>query len=84
MWYIFFYIKCLILKAFSVLQILSDVNDETMKYRAGRKLEGPVGTLVASIGSQNDLNKSQKRLGTIRRKLSTNKCKLRFGRKIKK
>ena len=81
----FFHVNCLILKAFSLLQIVSDVNDEIMKYRAGSKLEGPVGILmVASIGSQNDLNKLRKHLGTIRRKLNTDKCKLLLGRKIKK
>lgn len=71
----FFHVNCLILKAFSVLQIVSDVNDEIMKYRAGSKVEGPIGTLVASIRSRNDLNKLKKHLGTIRRKLNTDKCK---------
>lgn len=80
----FFHVNCLILKAFSVLQIVGDVNKEIMKYRAGNKLEESVSTLVASIKSQNDLNKLKKHLGTIRRKLNTDKCKLYVGRKTKK
>lgn len=80
----FFHVNCLILKAFSVLQIVGDVNKEITKYRAGSKLEESVSTLVASIESQNDLNKLKKHLGTIRRKLNTDKCKLYVGRKTKK
>lgn len=32
--------------------ILSNVNDEIMKYRVVRKLKGPVGALVTNMGSQ--------------------------------
>lgn len=39
------------IKAVSVLLVLSDLNDEIMKYRAVSKLNGPVGSLVTNIGS---------------------------------